>query len=82
MQFQKEVIFLGFKEMRLKDGTSLLAVSFYVDDEPVTVHVQSSNNSLCTVLYGLSFAAKCLATFTLRKSDRLYRLSLAELCDV
>lgn len=82
MQFSKEVIFLGYREMSLKDGAVLYTVSMFVDDGTLEVNVLASNVSLAGALRSLSFADKCLATFTLRKVDKLYRLSLLSLSDV
>lgn len=82
MQFQREAIYIGYKEMVLKDGTTLYSITFYVDDDTVTVNVLATNTPVCSMVRGLSFGDKCLATFTLRKSDKLYRLSLTGLADV
>lgn len=82
MQFQKQVVYIGHKEMTLKDGTKLYSITFYVDDESITVNVPALNVAAWTIFPVLSFGDKCLATFTLRKSDKLYRLSLSDLADV
>lgn len=79
MEFEKTVTFLGTKEMKLRDGTVLVTVSFYVDNSPVEVNVQASNAAIMSALEGLSFADICTATFALRKTDKLYRLSLTKL---
>ena len=82
MQFEKDVIFLGYKDMTLKDGSLLRSVSFYVDDETLTVNVLGTNLPLMAALAALSFADKCCANFTLRKADKFYRLSLTGLANV
>lgn len=79
MEFEKTVTFLGTKEMKLRDGTVLVTINFYVDNSPVEVNVQASNDAIMSVVGGLSFADTCTATFALRKTDKLYRLSLAKL---
>ena len=82
MQFTKDITFIGCKDMILKDGAVLYTVTFYVDGSAVEVNVPASNLEVVPVLKGLSFGASCSATFTLRKSDKLYRLSLTRLADV
>lgn len=79
MNFEKTVTFLGYKDMRLRDGTDLLTVSFYVDESAVEVNVLASNFPVASSVKSLSFGDTCTATFTLRKSERLYRLSLTGL---
>lgn len=82
MQIEKDVVFLGYKDMLLKDGTVLYTISLFVDDEPFTLYVSASNTEVVSVLPSLAFAANCCATFTLRKQDKLYRLSLVRLSNV
>lgn len=79
MNFDKEAIFLGTKDMTLKDGTVLVSVTFYVDGAAVEVNVLSSNVAIMSAVKGLKFGDSCTATFTLRKADKLYRLSLSGL---
>lgn len=82
MEFTKEVIFMGVKDMTLRDGTLLHSVTFFVDGEAVTVNVLDTNGPVVSKLLMLEFTDKCLATFTLRKTDKLYRLSLTAISNV
>ena len=82
MQFEKVVVFLGYKDMTLRDGTGLRSINLYVDDETVTVNVQVTNLPVMGAVSGLNFGDKCCVTFALRKADKLYRLSLVGLADV
>lgn len=82
MEFEKETVFLGYKSVTLKDGTVLYSITLYVDEEPVTVNVVASNDSVLGALDGLSFGTKCVATFALRRMEKLYRLSLTRLANV
>ena len=77
MQFEKEAIFLGYKDMILKDGTTLLTVTFYVGDSALEVNVLASNIPVASVVKSKSFGDSCVVTFALRKVDKLYKLSLA-----
>lgn len=79
MSFEKKAIFLGTKEMQLRDGTRLVTITMYVDDAAVEVNVQASNEPVMFVVRSLSFGDTCTATFAIRKSDKLYRLSLTAL---
>ena len=79
MEFAKEVVYLGSKDMILKDGTVLVTVSLYVDNSPIEVNVLSSNVPVMGVVRSLAFGDKVTATFTLRKVDKLYKLSLSVL---
>lgn len=79
MRFSKEAVFLGMKDMTMRDGSVLVAITFFIDGSAVEVNVLASNDSVMSVVKGLSFGASCTATFMLRKSDKLYRLSLTEL---
>ena len=81
MQFNKKVIFLGYKSMTLKDGAVLNALSFFdpVDQDGVQVNVPATNKAVSDLLGVLSFGASCDATFALRPADKLYRLALAGL---
>ena len=79
MQFDKEVLFIGTKEMVLKDGTVMNTVTFYVDADTVDVNVLASNVPVMSAVRSLSFGDKAHATFALRKRDNVYRLSLAGL---
>lgn len=76
MNFEKDVSFLGFREMSLKDGTVLYAVTFYVDGQALEVNVLATNLPVVNVVKTLSFGDSITATFSLRKADKLYRLSL------
>lgn len=82
MNFQKTVVFIGYKEMTLKDGTVLYSITFYVDDDTVTVNVLRTNIEVASAVMSLEFGDKCLATFTLRKTDKLYKLGLSALTNV
>lgn len=79
MEFEKQVIFLGTKEMKLRDGTVLFTINFYVDGTPIEVNVQSTNKSVMSVVETLQFADTCIVTFALRKTDKLYKLSIASI---
>lgn len=76
MSFTKEAVFLGFKEMVLRDSTVLYTVSFFVDSSPLEVNVLASNVEVATAVKSLGFADSCVVTFALRKMDKLYKLSL------
>lgn len=76
MEFTKEVVFLGCKDMQLKDGTVLLTVNFYVDNSTMEVNILASNIPVASAVKGLSFGDTCVVTFVLRKADRLYKLGL------
>lgn len=76
MQFEKDIVFLGYRDMLLKDGTQLYTVSMYVDGQTLEVNVTASNVSVITVVKSLSFGDTSTATFSLRKVEKLYRLSL------
>lgn len=82
MRFTKDVVFLGYREMQLKDGTILYSVSMFVDDSTLEVNVVGTNLDVVSAVRSLSFADKCCATFMLRKTDKLYRLSLVGLANV
>lgn len=77
MEFEKKVVFLGFKDMKLRDGTVLYSISLFVDGESVTVNVLASNEPVVSAVKALAFGDNAVATFILRKSDKLYRLSLS-----
>lgn len=77
MEFQKEVVFLGTKEMKLRDGTVLVTITFFVDGSSVEVYVQATNEAVMSVVKSLKFADTCTVTFALRKTDKLYKLSIA-----
>lgn len=79
MQFNKEAVFLGVKDMKMRDGAVLKNITFFVDGAAVEVSVLATNTAVVSALEGLSFGASCTATFMLRKSDKLYRLSLVDL---
>lgn len=79
MSFEKEVVFLGYRDMQLKDGTILHTVSMYVEGQALEVNVMDSNITVMSVVKSLSFGASATATFTLRKADKQYRLSLSAL---
>lgn len=79
MTFEKEIVFLGYREMVLKDGTVLYTVSMYVDGSALEVNVIASNIPVATAIKSLSFGTSVVATFTLRKVDKQYRLSLSAL---
>lgn len=76
MLFEKDAVFLGYKEMTLRDGTVLYTVSFYVDSSPLEVNILASNISVATAVKSMSFGDSCRVTFVLRKVDKLYKLSL------
>ena len=82
MEFVKEVVYLGSKDMIFKDGNVLVTVSLYVDNSPIEVNVLSSNVPVMGVVRTLAFGDKVSATFTLRKVDKLYKLSLSALANV
>lgn len=77
MQFEKKAVFLGSKEMRLRDGAVLVTITFYVDDSAIEVNVQASNASIMSAVAALKFGDTCTVTFALRKTDKLYKLGLA-----
>lgn len=79
MTFEKEIVFLGYRDMILKDGTVLYTVSMYVDGQALEVNVMASNIEVASVVKSLSFGDTSTATFTLRKADKQYRLSLSAL---
>lgn len=79
MQFVKNVVFLGAKEMILRDGSKLVTISFYVDESTVEVNVQATNSAVMDTVSSLSFSDTCTATFMLRRADKYYRLSLVSL---
>lgn len=79
MQFQKEAVYIGHKFMKMRDGSELCSITFYVDDDAITVNVLVTNDAVMFPLRALSFGDKCTATFTLRKADKFYRLSLSAL---
>lgn len=83
MQFNKKVIFLGYKPMTLKDGAVLNSITFFdpADQDSVQVNVAATNKAVSDLLGVLSFGASCNATFALRPADRLYRLALAGLAE-
>lgn len=76
MKITKEVVFLGYKDMILKDGTVLLTVSMYVDNTAMEVNVLASNIPVASAVKSLSFGDSCTVTFALRKVDKLYKLGL------
>lgn len=77
MSFEKSATFLGYKEMVLRDGTVLYTVSFYVEDAPLEVNILASNIPVAAAVKSLSFGDSCVATFSLRKMEKLYKLSLS-----
>lgn len=77
MEFSKDVVFLGTKEMKLRDGTVLYTITFYVDGSALEVNVLATNKLVMSAVEALSFGDTCTATFSLRKADKLYKLSLA-----
>lgn len=79
MTFEKPAIFLGYSEMKLRDGTVLYTVNMYVDNTPVDVNVLATNTSVASVVKSLSFGDTCAVTFTLRKTEKLYKLSLTSI---
>lgn len=79
MQFEKKVIYLGHKDMKMRDGSVLFSISFYVDDSTLEVNVLATNEPVMGVVRELSFGDTCTATFMLRKTDKLYKLSLLSL---
>lgn len=79
MQFEKTAVFLGSKDMQLRDGTVLVTITLFIDGSAVEVNVLVSNVSVISAVKSLSFGDTCTATFSLRKSDKLYRLSLTGL---
>lgn len=85
MQFDKELLYLGNRDVPLRDGTHLTAVNFFDPDEQntVDVNVVSSNTPVLDVLPFISFGSSCIATFALRPGDkRLFRLALVGLSPV
>lgn len=85
MQFEKKVVFLGYKSMTLsRDNAVMHTVSFFDSEAQDTVHVNvmDSNGPVSSVLPSLSFGSPCAASFALRPADRLYRLSLVGLSPV
>lgn len=77
MNIEKQVVFLGTKEMVLRDGTILYTITFYVDGSALEVNVLASNTPVMSAVKALSFGDTCTVTFSLRKVDKLYKLSLA-----
>lgn len=77
MKFEKNVLFLGMTENRLRDGTKYFSISLYEPDSgPVTVNVMQGHNMLSR-LAGCQFGERLDVVFVLRPKDRLYRLTLA-----
>lgn len=79
MTFEKEIVFLGYRELVVKDGSVLYTVSMYVDGQALEVNVMASNIPVATAVKSLSFGDTSTATFSLRKADKQYRLSLVSL---
>lgn len=79
MKFEKKAIFLGTKDMQMRDGTTLVTVTFYVDSNAIEVNVLATNLPVMAAVKELSFGDSCSVTFALRKSDKLYRLSLVSI---
>ena len=85
MQFEKKLIYLGNRDVPLRDGSHLTAVNFFDPDaqDSVDVNVVSSNRPVLDVLPSISFGSSCVATFALRDADkRTYRLALVGLSPV
>lgn len=76
MNFEKEAMFLGYKEMNLRDGTVLSTITFFVDGSALEVNVLASNKPVMSAVQFMSFGDTCTVTFSLRKVDKLYKLSL------
>ena len=79
MLFDKDVVYLGYREMTMKDGTVLYAVSMYADGQALEVSVLATNAAVMSAVKSLKFGDSAVATFALRKADKLYRLSLTGL---
>lgn len=79
MTFEKSALFLGYSEMKLRDGTVLYTVNMYVDNSPVEINVLATNAPVASVVRSLSFGDTCSVTFMLRKSEKLYKLSLVSI---
>lgn len=79
MTFEKDIVFLGYRELVVKDGTVLYTVSMYVDGSALEVNVMASNIPVASAIKSLSFGDTSTATFSLRKVDKQYRLSLSAL---
>ena len=79
MLFDKDVVYLGYREMTMKDGTVLYTVSMYVDGQALEVSVLATNAAVMSAVKSLKFGDSAVATFALRKADKLYRLSLTGL---
>ena len=85
MQFDKKVVFLGSKLMKLQNGSEYNSLSFFDPDDQntVNVNVMTSNTAVCSVLSSVAFGSPCNATFALRDADkRTYRLALVGLSPV
>lgn len=79
MLFDKDIVYLGYREMTMKDGTVLYTVSMYVDGQALEVSVLATNAAVMSAVKSLKFGDSAVATFALRKADKLYRLSLTGL---
>lgn len=86
MQFEKQLMYLGSRELVFKDGKIMHALSFFDADGQNTVDINvMDDNAVMPQVRSLTFATPCLAVIRLnpaKQEKNAYKLSLVGLSPV